>query len=107
MFKDNTLSIIDEIKSKIIDIKDRIKEEGVSSTVFGELSKNAKLLQDKLNEILSKTILSQSDIDDAYATLQEVKRNELALLSQRSRNSMILYFVVGGLAIYGVYKLIK
>lgn len=107
MEQTNELTIVEQIKLKINEIKDEIKREGVTSTVFSQLSKNAKTLQDKLNELLSKTILTQSDVNDAYETLQKIKREELERLSNRSKKNTIIFLAIGGLAIYGLYKLLK
>ena len=104
----NMPSVVAEIQKKITDIKERIKEEGVSSAVFGELSNYAKTLQDKLDELLSKGgLLTQSDVNDAYKTLQDVQREELARMQRKSQGKLIRIFLVFSLVVIGAYALTK
>ena len=104
----NELTIIDELKSKLTEVKDRLKNEQVTSIVFNELSTNAKLLQNKLDELLNKKgLISQSDVNDAYATLQEFKRREMEILSKKSKNTLIIYGVLGVLGIVLLIRLFK
>jgi hypothetical protein len=100
----NQLSIVDELKNKIGDIKDRIKSGGLSNTVFVELTTNAKLLQEKLDSILNKFgAITQSEINDAYIVLQNVKRSELEALSKKDSNRVGVYLLIGIALIVGVY----
>jgi hypothetical protein len=86
------LSIIDQLKAKLNELKDRIKAGNLNIDVFTEVSSSAKLLQDKLNELLAKKgLLSQSDVDDAYAVIQNVKRSELQNQSNKSSNKIYIY----------------
>tara|TARA_R110000868_G_scaffold101361_4_gene279104 strand:+ start:11455 stop:11775 length:321 start_codon:yes stop_codon:yes gene_type:complete len=104
----NELTIIDELKSKLTEVKDKLKNEKVTSIVFNELSTNAKLLQNKLDELLNKKgLISQSDVNDAYATLQEFKRREMEILSKKSKNTLIIYGVIGVLGIVLLVRLLK
>ena len=104
----NELSVIDEIKSKLTEVKDKLKSENVSSVVFTELSTNAKSLQNKLDELLSKKgLITQSDVNDAYTTLQEFKRKEMEILSKKSKNKLIVYVAIGVLGYVILYKLLK
>ena len=108
LIEGSDLPIIDQIKSRLAEIKDKLKEEGVTAVIFGELSKNAKLLQDKLDELNKKRgLLTQSDVNDAYATLQEVKRNELEAESKKARNKMILYIAIGVAIVGGLVYYLK
>jgi hypothetical protein len=94
------LTIVDEIRGKLTQVKDRLKNEDLSSVAFTEISANAKILQSKLDELLQKKgIYSQSDIDDAYKTLQEFKRNELATYSRKAKRNAI---IIGGLFVLGI-----
>ena len=80
------LSIVDELKNKLGDIKDKMKVGGVSGVIFEELSSSAKSLQDKLNNLLSKQgFFTQSEVNDAYSTLQDIKRKELELESNKAK----------------------
>jgi len=104
----NQPSIIDDITSKLTDIKDKIKASGITTTAFNELTNNAKLLQSKLDELLQKKgLYSQSDINDAYSVLQDYKRKELEMENKKSMNRTIVYAVVIGLAIFGLYRYAK
>ena len=104
----NFPSVVTEIQRKITDIKEKIKQEGVSSTVFGELSSYANTLQKKLDELLSKRgILTQSDINDAYKSLQDVQRKELADMEAKSQRNLVRYTIVIVAVVVGAYILTK
>ena len=101
----NELTIIDELKSKLTEVKDKLKNEKVSGVIFSELTYNAKLLQNKLDELLSKRgLISQSDVNDAYTTLQEYKRREMEILSKKSNKKLIIY---GALGVLGIVLLVR
>ena len=101
----NELTIIDELKSKLTEVKDKLKNEKVSGVIFSELTYNAKLLQNKLDELLSKRgLISQSDVNDAYTTLQEYKRREMENLSKKSNKKLIIY---GALGVLGIVLLVR
>jgi hypothetical protein len=101
-------SIIDELASKLTEIKDRIKGGTIDALVFEKLSNNAKTIQDKLNEMLQKKgFYTQSDINDAYATLQDIKRSELAEESKKAMKRLISYSGVGILVLLGIYIILK
>jgi hypothetical protein len=100
----NQLSIVDELKNKLGDIKDKIKSGGLSNTVFSELTNNAKLLQDKIDSLLNKVgALTQSDINDAYLVLQKAKRSELEALKNKDMKRINVYAIVGIALLIGVY----
>ena len=104
----NELTIIDELKSKLTEVKDKLKDEKVTSVVFTELSSNAKLLQSKLDELLNKKgLITQSDVNDAYTTLQEYKRREMEILSKKSNRKLIIYGALGILGIVVLVRLLK
>jgi hypothetical protein len=101
-------SVIDEITSKLTDIKDKIKQSGITTTMFNELSSNAKILQGKLDELLQKKgLYTQSDINDAYDVLQEFKRKEMERESRKSINRAITYILIVGVVVGGLYLLSK
>jgi hypothetical protein len=94
------LSIVDELRSQLTSVKDRIKEEGVSKVVFDELTSSAKLLQNKLDELLAKGgVITQSDINDAYDVIKQAKRKELDNIDKKVRKKTIVYIGLGVLAI--------
>ena len=100
----NQLSIVDELKNKLGDIKDKIKGGGLSNAVFSELTNNAKLLQDKIDTLLNKYgALTQSDINDAYIVLQKSKRSELEALNKKEMKNINVYVIVGIALLVGVY----
>ena len=101
-------SVIEDLLVKITEIMDVIKEGKVDAFVFENLSKNAKLLQDKVNELREKQgIYNQSDIDDAYALLQKVKRDELSQESKKSMKRLLSFTALGLAVIFGAYILFK
>lgn len=101
---ENQLSIVDQLKGVLTDIKDKIKSANVSSTVFEELSSSAKIIQDKLNELLQKKgILTQSDINDAYETLQKQQKKILQDQSKKEASRLSVYLLIGVLLIGGLY----
>ena len=105
---DTQITVVDEIKSTLANIKDRLKTEGVSNVVFTELTNNAKMLQGKLDELMSKAgLFTQSDINDAYAVLQEYKRKELEAEAKKSRNRAIAYVGVGIFLVLGIRYILK
>jgi hypothetical protein len=105
---ENQLSIVEQLKGVLTDIKDKINKGGISTVVFGELSTNAKVIQDKLNELLQKRgILTQSDINDAYIVLQEQQKKILEQQSKKEASRLATYFVVGVLLIGGIYLYTK
>lgn len=100
--------VITDLYSKLTDIKDKIKERGITQTLFDSLTAQAKVIQDKLNELLAKQgVLSQSDISSGYETLQSVQRREMQQMSNKARNRAILFsvLIVGG--VLGAYFLLK
>jgi hypothetical protein len=100
----NQLTIVDELKSKLGDIKDKIKQGGLSNTVFSELTNNAKLLQDKLDMLLNKFgAVTQSDVNDAYLVLQQAKRSELEALKNKEMKRISVFAIVGIALLVGVY----
>lgn len=102
------ISVVNEIKSLLTEAKDKLKNENLSSTIFTQVSNNAKLLQDKLDELLNKKgLYTQSDVNDAYATIQDYKRRELELMSKKSKNRMMLYGALGVLAIVVLVKVLN
>jgi hypothetical protein len=104
----NQPSIVDEIIGKITDIKDKIKEGGLSQTAFNELTNNAKLLQDKLNLLLNnKGFYNNTEVNDAYETLREVKRKEFESETKKARNKAIMYLGIGLLVVIGGYIYFK
>jgi len=89
------LSIIDELKLRLTDLKDSLKGN-VTQSIFSELSASAKSIQDKINELLAKEgFLTQSDINDAYTVLQNTKRNELKKQSTIDAIRIGAYIFVG------------
>jgi uncharacterized protein YjbJ (UPF0337 family) len=97
---DQNLSIIDRLKSELGKIKDTIKDGKVTNETFEQLTGTAKILQGKLNELLGKKgVLTQSDVNDAYAVLEETKKRELEQLSKKSKRRTLLYV---GLGLVGV-----
>jgi hypothetical protein len=101
-------SVVDELMSKLTEIKDRIKSGTIDALVFEKLSLNAKAIQDKLNELVQKKgFYTQSDINDAYATLQEVKRRELEEQSDKSMKRLINYTAIGLVVLIGLYVILK
>jgi hypothetical protein len=104
----NQLTIVDELKNKIGDIKDRIKGEGVSNVVFNELTTQAKFLQDKLDGMLKKGgLFTQSDVNDAYEALRQVKRSELEIESKRAFKRLYIYVGVALLVGAGLFMYLK
>jgi hypothetical protein len=100
----NQLTIVDELKSKLGDLKDRIKQGGLSNAVFTELTNNAKLLQDKLDLLLNKFgAVTQSDVNDAYLVLQQAKRSELEALKNKDMKRISVYAIIGIALLVGVY----
>lgn len=103
-------SIIQQLTSRITDIKDRLKEDGVTKVAFGELSSRAKTLQDEVNKLLSKKgFYSQADINNAYETMQSDMRAELESESKKSLKRMTTY-IVGGIVVltilyFGIKKM--
>jgi hypothetical protein len=61
-------------------------------------------LQEKLDSILNKFgAITQSEINDAYIVLQNVKRSELEALSKKDSNRVGVYLLIGIALIVGVY----
>jgi len=101
---ENTQAVIDQLKSELSIIKDDLKEKGISKQRFEMLTRSAKILQDKLDQIMSKKgVLTKDDIKDVYTTIQDTKRSDLAKMSVKSKRNFYLYlgiFVILGVAIY-------
>jgi hypothetical protein len=101
-------TIIEDLLSKLTDIKDRIKSGSVDAFVFEKLSQNAKTIQDKLNDLLGKKgFYTQSDINDAYTTLQEIQRKELEIESKKSMKRLAIYGGIGVVVFVGLYLILK
>jgi hypothetical protein len=99
------LSVVNDIKSLLTEAKDKLKNEQLSSVVFTQVSNNAKLLQSKLDELLNKKgLYTQSDVNDAYLTIQEYKRRELELMSKTSKKKLIMYGAISVLVIAIIIK---
>ena len=102
------LSVIDELKIQINEIKDRIKQGELSNDVFSTLSVGAKVLQGKLDNLLKKNgIYTQSDVNDAYASMQEIKRKNLEIESIKSRYRLYIYVGVALAIGVGIYAYVK
>lgn len=102
------LSVIEQLYNKLTQIKDSIKEGSISQSLFDDLTTQGKLLQDKLNILLNKRgILTQSEVNDAYATLQEVRRKELEAMKKKAQNKAIMYVVIFSVVVAGAYMLYK
>jgi hypothetical protein len=101
-------SVFDEIRAKLSDIKDKLKESNLTSIAFDELTSNAKLLQDKLNDLLQKKgFVTQSDINDAYEVLKQAKKKELELMRKKANKKLIIYssIILGiGIGAYFIFK---
>lgn len=94
------VSVVDQLVAQITNIKDKIKSKGLSQTAFEELTSSAKVLQDKVDELLNKKgLLTQSDINDAYTLIQEQKRKELENMSKKATKKTLAYMVIGVLII--------
>jgi acetate kinase len=86
------LSIIDSLQSELSSIKDRMKSGDVKSAVFDTLSSNANKIQGKLDELLNKKgLYTQSDVQDAFTTLQDAKRSQFEADSKKSSDKFYLY----------------
>ena len=102
------LSVVNEIKSLLTEAKDKLKSENLSNEIFTQVSNNAKLLQSKLDELLNKKgLYTQSDVNDAYLTIQEYKRRELELMSKTSKKKLMLYGALGVLVIVVLVKVLN
>lgn len=102
------ISIFDQLNSELTRIKDRLRNEDVTSVIFTELGRSAKLLQDKVDELSRKRgLITQSDVNDAYATLQEYKRRELELENKRSMRKLTYYTLGGVIIVLAFIYLVK
>jgi hypothetical protein len=98
------LEIVDKLRAELNNIKDKIKLGGLSKVAFDTLSQDAKKLQDKIDDILSKKgVLTQSDINDAYSIMQSIKRRELEDMSNKSKRNFYIYLGLGVLFAFGLY----
>jgi len=102
------LSVVDELKMQINEIKDRIKQGEFTDDVFSTLTVGAKVLQGKLDNLLRKGgIYTQSDVNDAYATMQEIKRKNLEIESLKSKYRLYIYLGVALALGVGIYIYVK
>lgn len=102
------LSVIDELKMQINEIKDRIKQGELTDDVFSTLTVGAKVLQSKLDNLLRKGgVYTQSDVNDAYATMQEIKRKNLEIESLKSKYRLYIYLGVALALGVGIYIYVK
>ena len=102
------LSIVDELTSRLGDIKDSMKKEGVTTTAFNQLSLVAKSIQAKIDELLAKGgVLTQSDINDGYIVLQNAKREELENLSKKSNRRTLAYVIIGVVVLSTLFIITK
>lgn len=93
---ENQLSVVDELKSFLTDIKDKIKSDSFEKQSFTDLSNSAKVIQDKINEILAKKgLITQSDINDAYDILQEERRKSFQDKNKKFKNKLIIFAILG------------
>jgi hypothetical protein len=103
-----TPSIIEQLMSKLTDIKDKLKGGNIDGVIFESLSKNAKLIQDKINDLIKKKgFYTQSDINDAYETLQSVERSELQKESKKAMKRLIIYSGIGVALVVGLIIILK
>jgi hypothetical protein len=100
----NQEQVVNQINSEITSIKDVMKDPKITDYAFQKLSENAKLLQTKLDKILKGgSRVNQRDLDDAYTTMQEVKRKELGKMGTNA----ILRVVIGISVIVLAYVIIN
>jgi hypothetical protein len=92
---ENQLTVVDELRSFLTDIKDKIKSGDFEQQSFTGLSNSAKIIQDKINEILAKKgLITQSDINDAYEILKEEKRKSFEDKNKKLKNKLIIFSIV-------------
>jgi NAD-specific glutamate dehydrogenase len=102
------LSVVDELKIQINEIKDKIKQGELSDDVFNTLTVGAKVLQGKLDNLLRKGgLYTQSDVNDAYASMQEIKRKNLEIESIKSKYRLYIYLGVAFAVGVGIYLYVK
>ena len=98
--------VLNQLRGRLNEIKDKIKQEGISNTLFDELTANAKQIQTKLDEALRKGgLLTQEDANEAFLILESQRKEELKKQYKKStiRAAVIIVgtlLVVGGLFYY-------
>ena len=45
------LTVVDQLKSTLSDLKDKIKDGGLTKVIYDELMGSSKKIQDKLNDV--------------------------------------------------------
>ena len=104
----NTEDIIRDVTSKLTEYKDKLREGQYTDVVFKELSVNAKTLQDVLDNLLrKKDVLTNEDVNNAYETLQELKRQEFEKMSREANRKAIIYIGSVVVILSALYFLLK
>lgn len=101
-------SVVNQLNARLSEIKDKIKEEGVSTALFDELTANAKDIQTKLDNIFRKGgLLTEREKNEAIAMLEEQKKAELKKQYRRTTTRTIAIVLVGALIIAGLFTYVK
>ena len=102
------ISVVDELKNELGRLKDKLKNSQIKQDVFDTVTASAKIIQNKLNELIGKAGgITQSDVDDAYETLKKTKQDEFDKIQKKSRRKILLYVGLGLVAGSLIYILAK
>lgn len=99
-------SVVNQLRSRLAEIKDSIKQSGLTTTVFNELTTNAKQIQNKLDEILRRGgVVTEEDKNEAFEILERQRKEELQKMFKKNniRAAVIILgsiLVLGGLFYY-------
>lgn len=100
--------VVNQLNTRLTELKDKIKKEGVSNVLFDELTSNAKEIQTKLDDIFRKGgIMTDKDADEAIALLEKQRKEELEKQYRKGTTRTIILVLVGALVIGGLFYYVK
>jgi hypothetical protein len=97
--------IIQSIISEINEIRNAIKSKQFGQYTLQEIYQREKVLQTKLNELLTKkNVLTETEADKLYEQLRLQKKESLASKLGKGYTAIILVTVVIGVGLYFALK---
>ena len=89
--------VVTDLKFEIGNIQEKIKNQGLGSVAYEQLSANRDSLQTLLNNLLmKKNVITDKEYDDAYEQLRITRKKNLQVDFYKSKNWM---YIVGGIVV--------
>lgn len=106
--RNESQSMLDDIKREVAKIEALIKEKKVVGATVEFLDEKKVLLQKQLDKILKKGgIITEDDYNESYNLLRAKEQKELLDSRDKARKKLVMWFLIGAGIIVGVWYLTK